>query len=437
MLRRSTKIQLILFVVITLVGVSYVAAEYVGLAKYVTGDEGCKISADFPSSGGIFTNAEVTYRGVTVGQVGSLHLIKDGVRVDLHLNSCGSPKIPADVVARVANRSVVGEQYVDLEPVKQRGNDQGPFIKAHKVLPMKGPDGKLRNQVPTPTEKLLTDMDRFVKSVPLEDLRTTVRELRNATKNRGLDLGTLLDATDQLLRTANTPENLNATIALIDESATVLQTQLDQQQPLASWTHSLALLSDQLKKSDPDFRRLLDNGPRDLTTVKKFITDNRTDFGVTLANLATVGNLLVSHLDGIEQVLELYPALAAGGQTILHDRAGWLSLQLQSTPQPEDCGDPDRDQEGYYGTVRREPENVTPIAPNVGARCTAPASGPGYKNVRGSANVPGGDPISTSGGGTAYPRVTTSNTVRIGPALTRATGGGDDHGVALMTAALH
>src|SRR4029079_5574942 len=67
-LKRGTKVKLILFVVITLVGISYVSAAYVGLAKYVTGNDGCTVHAEFRDSGGIFTNAEVTYRGVTVGQ---------------------------------------------------------------------------------------------------------------------------------------------------------------------------------------------------------------------------------------------------------------------------------------------------------------------------------------------------------------------------------
>src|SRR3954453_5463731 len=90
MIRRTTKIQLILFVVITLLGLSYVSAEYVGLAKYVTGDDGCQVTADFRDSGGIFTDAEVTYRGVTVGTVGDLHLLGNGIRVDLDLSNCNS-----------------------------------------------------------------------------------------------------------------------------------------------------------------------------------------------------------------------------------------------------------------------------------------------------------------------------------------------------------
>jgi phospholipid/cholesterol/gamma-HCH transport system substrate-binding protein len=427
MMLRGTKVKLILFVVITLLGVSYVGAQYVGLAKYVTGNNGCKISADFPDSGGIFTNAEVTYRGVTIGQVGALKLIKGGVRVDLNLNSCTSPEIPASTAAKVANRSVVGEQYVDLVPP----NGKGPFVRAGANIPMS------RNSIPTPTEQLLVNLDQLVKSVNLDDLHTTVDELGKAVSGRGNDLGRLLDATDSLLKTASQPDNLNATTQLIEDSSSVLQTQLDQQDPLQIWTHSLNLLSQQLKASDPDIRRLLDTGPADLGVVTDFITNNRTDLGVTLANLSTVGDLLVRHLDGLEEILEIYPALGAAGPTALHDRSAALGLVLQVSPDPQDCGDPAKDREGYNGTVRREPGALAPIAPNVTVRCTAPVTGKGAKNVRGSAQVPGGDPISLSGGGYAYPRVVTDNTLRVGPPLPTTATLGDGSWIGLVTDALH
>src|ERR1700712_2927207 len=131
MMRRSTKIQLIAFVIITLVGVSYVSAEYVGLTKNLFGNDGCTLHADFPDSGGIFTNAEVTYRGVTVGKVGQLHLIRKGVRVDLQLDDCNDPRVPINSKAVVANRSVVGEQYVNLVPAGGSGQ-AGPFVHGDK-----------------------------------------------------------------------------------------------------------------------------------------------------------------------------------------------------------------------------------------------------------------------------------------------------------------
>jgi phospholipid/cholesterol/gamma-HCH transport system substrate-binding protein len=427
MLRRSTKFQLILFVVITLLGVTYVGAKYVGLSKYVTGNHGCRITADFPDSGGIFTNAEVTYRGVTVGKVGALRLIKGGVQVDLDLNSCSSPEIPATASATVADRSVVGEQYVDLVPP----NGKGPFVRAGANIPMS------RNHIPTATQDLLVNLDQLVNSVNLNDLRTTVSELGKAVSGRGNDLGRLLDATDTLLAAASEPQNLAATIQLIDESSSVLQTQLDQQQPLQVWTHSLNLLSQQLKASDPDIRRLLDSGPTDLSTITNFIQNNQTDLGVTLANLSTVGDLLVRHLPGLEEVFELYPALAAGGPTALHDNAGFLGLVLQPTPDPQDCGDPNHNGEGYNGTVRREPQATAPIAPNVTVRCTAAATGPNAKNVRGSAHVPGGDPISLSGGGYAYPKTVTDNILKVGKPLPTTATLGDASWMGLVTDALH
>jgi len=427
MIRKSTKIQLIIFVAITLLGVTYVAATYVGLARNVLADP-CSISADFPNSGGIFTNAEVTYRGVTVGRVGALHLIHNGVRVNLDLDDCSATKIPASARAVVADRSVVGEQYVNLIPP----NDKPPYFHSGDVIPMG------RNSTPVRPEELLVNLDHLVNSVNLGSLRTTVREMYNALNNRGPDLGRLLDANSQLLDTALSPQNVSDTIALIEQSSAVLQTQLDQQQPLASWTHSLMLLSQQLKKSDPDIRHLFRTGPADLTTVQKFIQNNRTDLGILLANLDTTGELMVRHIGGLEEILELYPALAAGGPTTLHDHRAALGLVVQTKPDPQDCGDPKKDREGYNST-RRGPENLQPIAPAVGVHCTAPLSS--GTNVRGAAHVPGGDPISTSGGNVAYPRVDTLNvlgsTQAVGTGLMHAGGLGNSSWLALLTDSLH
>ena len=445
MLTRSTKIQLILFLIITLVGVSYVSAEYVGLAKNVLGNDGCKVSADFPDSGGIFTNAEVTFRGVTVGKVGALHLIKKGVRVDLQLDDCNNPRIPIKSRAVVANRSVVGEQYVNLVPLSSatsaKASADGPFFHTGKnaPLPMSG------NAIPTATKTLLVNLDNLVNSIPLGALRTTVSELDLAVNGRGNDLGQLLDSTDTLLKAALQPKNVDNTIALINNSATVLQTQIEQQDPLQSWTHSLNLLSAQLKKSDPDIRRLLDDAPTDLNTVQTFIKNNQTDLGITLANLSVTGSQVVRHIDGVEQVLELYPALAAGGESVLRKKgSAQLGLILSTKPaatggdnsdplnNPKDCGDIAKGREGYNG-VKRDPSQLSPIAPDVSAKCTATvASG---TNIRGSAHVPGGDPISVSGGGYAYPRVLTDNT--LGSTLQQPSALGDASWLTLLTDGLH
>jgi phospholipid/cholesterol/gamma-HCH transport system substrate-binding protein len=421
---RSTKVRLALFVLITLLGVSYVSAKYVGLTKGLFGASPCTVSADFPDSGGIFTNAEVTYRGVTVGKVGKLNLIDNGVRVALDLDKCDHPKIPASAFAEVSDRSVIGEQYVNLIPP----NGNGPYLSGGQVIPMS------RNKLPVPTQVLLANLDDLENSVNISKLQTTVSELGQAFSGQGPALGSLLDSQNDLLTAAE--QNLPQTLALIKTSSGVLQTQLHEAPAIASFAHSLNLLSAQFKTSDPDIRSLLDNGPSDLGVLQSFIQDNKTDLGVTLANLATTGQLIVRHLDGIEEVFELYPALVAGGDTVLQHGIGRLGFIAEPKGNdPPDCGDVKQGRQGYGGTTFRPPSDTSPMAPNTAATCTAPVSS--GENVRGSAHVPGGDPISTAGGGVAYPRVTTANTVRVGDVSSAGAVLGDRSWIAILTDGLH
>ena len=59
--------------------------------------------------------ADVTYRGVSVGRVGTMRLTAAGVEADLNISN-SAPPIPARLQATVADLSAVGEQYVDLRP---------------------------------------------------------------------------------------------------------------------------------------------------------------------------------------------------------------------------------------------------------------------------------------------------------------------------------
>ena len=400
MISRTTRIQLLLFVIITLVGVSYVGFNYVGLGKVFI-DKGCVVHADFPDSGGIFTNADVTYRGVSVGKVGTLHLLDNGVRVDLQLNSCSKPDIPASAVAVVSDRSPVGEQYVNLIPP----NGSGPFLTKGAVLPMS------RNQLPVPTQVLLGNLDDLSKSIPTDAVQTTLTELSNIFTGRGQDLQQLLDSGNDLVKTAEA--NLQTTIDLINNSKTVLPTQLDLNPQLQTWTKNLNLLSQTLKQYDPTLRDLLDTGPANLATVRDFVSTNSGDLGVLLGNLASTGQLLVKHIGGVEEIFELYPLAVAGGFTVTPgDGTAHFGLVLNPND-PQDCI------AGYGGTNVRLPGDTSPAAPNVAAQCTLPKSSP--TSVRGAQQAPGGDPVYTGGGGTVYPRTTTSSTVGTSSATTAAT----------------
>src|SRR6478735_179302 len=120
MLDRLTKIQLSIFAVITVLTVTEISLFYLHLpAKLGLGSY--HITADFVTGGGLYQNANVAYRGVTVGRVESLQLTGNGIDASMRLNS--DVKIPSNVTATVKSVSAIGEQYVDLVPPGKPSKD--------------------------------------------------------------------------------------------------------------------------------------------------------------------------------------------------------------------------------------------------------------------------------------------------------------------------
>lgn len=114
---RLTKIQLVIFAVITAITLTVMAIFYLRLpATFGIGTYG--VSADFTAGGGLYKNANVTYRGVAVGRVESVGLSSNGVIAQMRLNS--ETAIPSNVTATVKSVSAVGEQYIDLVPRAHR-----------------------------------------------------------------------------------------------------------------------------------------------------------------------------------------------------------------------------------------------------------------------------------------------------------------------------
>ncbi|HEY0804402.1 MAG TPA: ABC transporter substrate-binding protein, partial [Pseudonocardiaceae bacterium] len=65
MITRKVVIQVIVFAVIAVVAVVYAAIRYAGIGTSIA-QPGYTVKLELADGGGIFTNAEVAYRGVTV-----------------------------------------------------------------------------------------------------------------------------------------------------------------------------------------------------------------------------------------------------------------------------------------------------------------------------------------------------------------------------------
>ncbi|HEY4795925.1 MAG TPA: MCE family protein, partial [Mycobacterium sp.] len=113
MLDRLTRVQLAIFAVVTVITVVVMAIFYLRLPAAM-GIGTYRVTANFVAGGGLYKNANVTYRGVAVGRVDSVGLTPDGVDAVMRLNS--GTNVPSNVTASVKSVSAIGEQYIDLVP---------------------------------------------------------------------------------------------------------------------------------------------------------------------------------------------------------------------------------------------------------------------------------------------------------------------------------
>ncbi len=366
MITRLTKIQLVIFAIVTLLGGAFVGGRYANIDRLFI-DRSFPVTADFSDSGGIFAGAEVTYRGIAVGKVGKLEFTESGVRATLDIEN-NAPKIPTDVEATVANKSAVGEQYIDLAPQ----SNASPYLRGGSNIPLS------RTNVPIDTTKFLLDSSAFISSIDTDSMRTLVNELGLAFAGYGEDLTIIIDTMTQFIQTAD--ENFDVTRSLIRSSSSVLQTLVDKRGQFSSFTNDLALLTDTLVSSDKDIRRLFDEGSSSARLVKNVIKENRSDLISIFNDLNTVSESFDEFHKGIEVISILFPYLVHGSFTATSEPepgnwAGRIGLIFDHPPVDPEAQHNNAclyatggaDAEGYR--ERRDPDELGDLQFDVGTDC--------------------------------------------------------------------
>lgn len=358
MIRRTVKIQLVAFVVITVLGVLYAGFDLIGFNKL---DPPYVVKARFAASGGIFTNAEVTYRGVQIGRVGDLRLTPDGVEVDLRIEP--DRKVPRDTIAVVANKSAVGEQYVDLQP----RSGGAPHLRDGDVIE------RGDTQIPVDIQTVLLDLDRLVRSIDTEALTVLVSELGDAFEDTGPVLQRLIDSGDRLVDSLEA--ELPDTVTLIRQGEIVLETARDTRADFREFAQGLALLSESLAEADPDIRRLLDNGVVAARELEALLKPSQRAISTLVGDLVTVNEYTVDRLGGLRLTLDSLPVIVRDGPQSIVDRQ--LHNGLVTDEFAPSCD---------YGSERRLPEEKEPVEPDVDNRCP-----PGTSGERGAEHAPRGE----------------------------------------------
>lgn len=375
---RLVRYQLMAFALIAVLGVVFVGAKYVRL-EHMLGIGEYRVKVEAKQTGGIYKGAEVTYRGVPVGRVGNLELTDSGVAIDLVLDS-SAPKVPESAKAVIANRSAIGEQYVDLQP----DADRGPYLR----------DGSVIASAATPisVEQLVQSVDTFTRSVDLAALHTTVTELGKAFDGKGDDLKVFIDSLNKFTTTFN--DTLPQTIQLIRDGRIALGTQAEQSGYIRQFSQGLDELTAQLRSSDPDIRRLIGTGTDAGEQITALLNESGGALTEDLTNLRQLLLSISPKFYALRPLLQMLPGLSIGASsTAPGDGTSHFGLVLEANNPPA-CT------QGYEGTkaildqMKRENPDFDDTRDefpfNKDAKCTVPFGNP--TAVRGGMRADLADP---------------------------------------------
>lgn len=363
MIDRLAKIQLSIFAVITVITLSVMAIFYLRLpATFGIGTYG--VSADFVAGGGLYKNANVTYRGVAVGRVESVGLNPNGVTAHMRLNS--GTAIPSNVTATVRSVSAIGEQYIDLVPPENPSS-----TKLRNGFRIQRQNTRIGQDV----ADLLRQAETLLGSLGDTRLRELLHEAFIATNGAGPELARLIESARLLVDEANA--NYPQVSQLIDQAGPFLQAQIRAGGDIKSLADGLARFTWQLRAADPRLRDTLADAPDAIDEANTAFSGIRPSFPALAASRANLGRVGVIYHKSIEQLLVVFPALfaaiitSAGGvpqdegakldfKIDLHDpppcMTGFLPPPLVRSPADESVREIPRDM--YCKTAQNDPSTV-------------------------------------------------------------------------------
>jgi phospholipid/cholesterol/gamma-HCH transport system substrate-binding protein len=328
MLDRLTKVQLAIFGVVTVVAVAVMAIFYLRLPAAL-GVGTYQVTADFVAGGGLYKNANVTYRGVAVGRVDSVGLSPNGVDAVMRLNS--GTAVPSNVSAAVKSVSAIGEQYIDLVPP-----DHPASTKLHNGSRIDRNNTAISVDIAT----LLHQSETLVNSVADTRLRELLHETFTAFNGSGPELARLIQSARLLVDQANA--DYPQTSQLIDQVGPFLQAQIRSGGDIKSLSNGLARFTSEVRQADPQLRELLTVVPPATDAANAAFSGIRPSFPMLAANLANLGRVGVIYHKSIEQLLVVLPALfaaiitAANGEP--QDEGAKLDFKINIDPPPCNTG---------------------------------------------------------------------------------------------------
>lgn len=342
--------------VILVLCTSYLFAETLDRPLTSQPDE---ITVKLRAAGGLFEGSAATYRGVKVGKVTRIRLTDVGVEATVSMTS--GRDVPSDTRAVVRSLSPVGEQYVDFQP----SSDQGPYLADGDVIEATSTD------VPLTLGSTVVAINKVLRQIDDDKLRTLLVEASTALEGTGGDLGSLVDDSALLLQELDDvyPE----TERLLRNGETVLDVAPDRRADLRELSTDARSLAGFLRDYDPELEQTISRAPGQIRQLRRLVADVRKVIPGFLDIGISVTDVFAAHDPHLRELLSIY---SPGLQVLTdHVKDGKLQLALVASG----------DARCSYGTERRPPRTSDGEPLPLDLRCSASFS----QLQRGAAHAPG------------------------------------------------
>jgi len=253
-----------------------------------TDEEDLEVTIVMSSASNLVPNSEVRYDDVRVGTVRSIHFENWNAHLVVGLES--DVGIPANVEARVGQKSLLGAQYVELLDVA--GDSRGKVLADGDLIP------KERTGVYPDTEKVLTAAGLLFNGGGLENLATITHESNQAIVGREEDVRALTRDLNALLAGVNAQR---ADLERVLDNTADLGRHLTRQR--ATLARSLDVLPDVARlvsELRPDLvasleavSELSDTAIPVMTTLRPDLVANLNDLSSFLLQVAKAGKAVV------------------------------------------------------------------------------------------------------------------------------------------------
>ena len=366
MLTRFIRMQLIVFAVLTVTALVALGWYYLRIPSQL-GVGQYRLVAELPASGGLYRTSNVTYRGIQIGRVTKVEPTKNGVRATLTIDS--RHKIPIDASANVHSVSAIGEQYLDLVST---GNP-GKFFEPGQTI--------TKGTVPSEIGPALDAANRGLSVLPKRKIASLLDETAQAVGGLGPALQRLVDSTQSIV--GDFQANISDVNDIIENSAPIIDSQVDSGDSIERWSHNLDVLTAQAAQNDQHVQSILTKAAPTADQVNEVFGDVRESLPQTLANLEIVADMLKRYNKGLEQLMVFLPEIAAVGQTLVASAPGSVLMGFNlSINNPPPC------MTGFLPASQWRSPAETSMAPlPSGTYCKIPQDTPANV-VRGARNYP-------------------------------------------------